>query len=208
MKTVEKLSAAFAVYWDEIDRCKKAEAYWSLLHLVLVLPDVCASLEAGASPKVGDDRYIKWCAENFPANKRMKPVDRYQIRNAVLHSGSTLTESRSKRPDKQTQYTSISFVQPGAVDVDVHQDVTVTAGGKNLTLDVSKMATEVQSAVHRWFRKLVRNPSRLVRVERNLSRIARLQVKESRLLTEDGDAILTEDGNYIIGMRYPTTSST
>lgn len=45
MKTAEELKAAFAVYYSEMDRCEKAGAYWALLHLALVLPDICASLE-------------------------------------------------------------------------------------------------------------------------------------------------------------------
>jgi hypothetical protein len=44
--TPEELEKAFAVYFDEIERCRRAGAYWALLHVVVALPDICAALES------------------------------------------------------------------------------------------------------------------------------------------------------------------
>ena len=62
MRTLQQLRNDFALYIEEIERCENAKCYWALLHVLLALPDVCASLEAdpaAASTKVGD-RYVDW----------------------------------------------------------------------------------------------------------------------------------------------------
>src|SRR5436190_15604438 len=84
MKDIDELTSAFAVYYSEMDRCEKAGAYWALLHLTLVLPDICAALESDPKAKVGT-RYIDWCAAHFLSNPRLTAGDRYQMRNAVIH---------------------------------------------------------------------------------------------------------------------------
>jgi hypothetical protein len=202
MKSVEDLRSAFAVYYAELERCQSAGAYWALLHLSLVLPDICAALEYGPKVKVGD-RYTQWCAEHFSQSTALTPDDRYQIRNAILHEGSTL-------PNK-SQYTSVSFVEPGATDVEVHQDVEPDESGKNLTLDVKQYADETRTAIDHWFQMLQTDERRNDLVASRLKRVARLQTKETPvpILTADGEQIFTSDGSVITAtMRYSTTSST
>jgi hypothetical protein len=203
LKTVEDLSRAFAVYFIEMDRCEKSGAYWALLHIALVMPDICAALEYGPGAKVGE-RYTSWCHDYFPNDPNFTEDDRYQIRNALLHEGSTL-------PNK-SQYASVSFVEPGATEIEVHQDVTDDGGGKkNLTLDVKKLADETRAAMERWFSSLQHDAKRNEQVASRLSRVARVQTKEAfvPLLTQDGDTILTEDGDRLgFSIKFPTTSST
>ena len=199
---MNELAQAFSVYYAEMDRCEQAGAYWALLHLVLVLPDICASLESGNDAKVGE-RYAKWCGEHFQTNADLTPVDRYQIRNAVLHEGSTL-------PNK-SQYSSISFVEPRAADHEVHQNVTTNADGKNLTLDVKQLSDETRTAMGHWFEALQHDEKRNELVGSRLDRVARLQTKEAHIpiVTADGDQILTADGDVLgFTMKFPTTSST
>src|SRR6185312_13789342 len=43
--TTADFEAAFRVYLDEMERCDKAGCYWALLHLVVVIPDICGALE-------------------------------------------------------------------------------------------------------------------------------------------------------------------
>ena len=45
MKTVDDLTTAFNVYFDEMTACEKNGCYWALLHLLVSLPDICAALE-------------------------------------------------------------------------------------------------------------------------------------------------------------------
>jgi hypothetical protein len=40
------LTFAFKTYWDEMETCLRAKAYWSLLHVIVCLPDLCSALEA------------------------------------------------------------------------------------------------------------------------------------------------------------------
>ena len=44
--TVARLESAFHVYFDEIERCRRAEAYWALLYVLVSLPDICGALES------------------------------------------------------------------------------------------------------------------------------------------------------------------
>ena len=61
MKTAADLERAFSVYFTEMESCEKAECYWALLHLAVILPDVCGALEFGSTSKVSK-RYTDWCA--------------------------------------------------------------------------------------------------------------------------------------------------
>ena len=64
MATIAKLTDAFRVYRDEMDRCVTGQCYWALLHLVVVVADICGVLEAaGEATKTG---YIDWCQRMFP----------------------------------------------------------------------------------------------------------------------------------------------
>jgi hypothetical protein len=202
MMSVDQLRAAFGVYLTEMERCEKAGAYWALLHLALVLPDICAALEYGPDAKVGE-RYTMWCRDHFPKHPSLTPDDRYQIRNAVLHEGSTLTN--------KSQYRSISFVEPRVADLEVHQNVTTSVDGKNLTLDVKQLADETRGAMGHWFVSLQESDERNALVASRLNRVARLQTKETHvpIVTADGDGILSADGDVVgFTMKYPTTSST
>jgi hypothetical protein len=65
MKTAADLERAFSVYFTEMESCENAGCYWALLHLTVILPDVCGALEFGSMSKVGT-RYIDWCAAKLP----------------------------------------------------------------------------------------------------------------------------------------------
>ncbi len=191
-----------------METCEKAGAYWALLHLVLTLPDVCAALEEDPSAPESD-RYVEWCDENFSQNPNVSSGDRYQIRNAALHQGSTLTANQTANSKKRTRYSSVSFVRPRATQVEVHQNVS--ADGKNLTLDVSEMAKQTRQAMESWFVRLQSDPNRNARVEQNLHKLVRLQTKTSHvpLVTDDGSEIVTNDGSTIsVTVMHQTMSST
>jgi len=200
MKTVDELTNAFGVYYSEMDRCEQAGAYWALLHLALVLPDICGALESDPKAKVGA-RYIDWCAAHFPSNPRLTAGDRFQMRNAVLHEGTTLPTNRASHAKQQTQYSSFSFVERGAANVVVHQNVS--PDGTNLTIDVKAFADETRQAMRHWFEGLQKHRILNARVEQNLPRLARLQQKKSEVPTP------TSDGRFfVVTHTHPTTSST
>lgn len=202
MKTTEEFEDAFTVYFTEMDRCENAKCYWALLHLAVVIPDICGALEFGSDVSVGT-RYTGWCKSNLPVSTSLTPVDRYQLRCALLHEGSTLPAT-----DK-SQYSSISFVEPGATNVAVH--MLVSDDGKNVAINVKEFADEIRCAVRSWFESLQADAARNSAVEQNLPKLARLQTKTSQIpiTTSDGHQLFTSDGHLIcVELRYQTTSST
>jgi hypothetical protein len=180
MKTVDDLTKAFHVYYDEMSTCEMNGCYWALLHLLVSLPDICAGLEG---KKRGGTRYVDWCRDYFPQNPDVTPGDRYQMRNALLHEGTTLPAQPTPKAqkDQQTQYTSFSFVDPRHTKLPVHQNVTVdtTRGINNLTVDVKSLADDTRSALRQWFEALQKDPVLNTLVEGNLTKLARVQQKIS-----------------------------
>jgi hypothetical protein len=82
------------VYLDEIDRCVKGKCYWALLHVVLVLPDVCAAMETDGGA-TGGKEYRGWC-ERYLADHSISAEDWYQMRCIILHQGRTIDAKQKK----------------------------------------------------------------------------------------------------------------
>ena len=190
-----ELESAFLTYFEEIERCKKAQCYWSLLHLLVALPDVCSALETENGTADGSGGlYRKWCKNYLDRDKPDKsftPSDRYALRNVLLHQGRTTTD--------QGQYRSYSFVQPTPAGEIVHKLIDdFGPDGKNLTLDVSKIADETVVAMGVWFTTLqkVEMQVALENVRRNI-----------RWLARQGQKHVPIPGS-IITVSFPTTSST
>jgi hypothetical protein len=115
MRTVPELKAAFAVYFDEMDRCEGAATFWALLHIVLVLPDICAALERAPSDPVGD-RYVGWCAANFLPNPVLTTGDRFQLRNAVRPLSQSGCSPWHDLPARQSWTTSHDALSTSSID--------------------------------------------------------------------------------------------
>ena len=198
MRSVEQLRTDFAVYFDEIDRCLGRECYWALLHVLLVLPDICSSLEA-PSEKVGK-RYTNWCAENMPSNPHVTPGDRYQMRCAVLHQGTSEPQNHARDAAERTNYSAFSFVDPKNFEGPVHQTVS---GGANtiLNIDVAELAKDTKLAMDTWFAKLQTEPHRLSRVIANLPTLVRVKPKVVEVEFRDSSGAL---GTFL---KYGNTTS-
>jgi hypothetical protein len=194
MRTVRQLRIDFALYFDEIARCEAAKCYWALLHVLLSIPDVCASLEASPGAEVGD-RYVDWCEKHLPQSPAVSGADRYQMRNALLHAGSTTAQNRGKK--HHTDYTHFSYVDPEGFDVSVHD--TTSPDGSTLNVHVLSMAAETRQALEHWFDALQGDPIAMSHVEGNIERLTRCQPKR---------IVVTEPtGNQTV-MTGWTTSST
>jgi hypothetical protein len=180
MKKIEQLKNDFSLYFQEIDRCEHAKCYWALLHMLLTLPDVCASLEAG-NEKVGD-RYVRWCKAYFPNNPAISASDRYQMRNALLHHGSTTADNLGK--DHHTQYFHFSYVDPDTSNVTIHG--RTDQGDNVLNVHVLQLSAETKEALDRWFITLQKDPAKLSRVTKNIARLTRIQKKKISFLQPDG----------------------
>lgn len=185
--TLDQLERAFRVYFDEINRCSSNKCYWALLHLLVILPDICAALESHDG-EADDGRYRKWCKRYFPSDRRFKAGDRYEMRCVLLHKGRTLTD--------RGQYRSFSLLPPdGNDDLHLRQTDFGPRMGLNLTIVVSKLAEETLGAMHRWFEDVVSDGQRLENVRRHVP-----------LLVRVGEKVIP--GASGIEFRVTTTSST
>ena len=166
--SVAEIEQAFQTYFDEMERCARAKCYWALLHIVVVLPDICAALQSANGDAGNGGPYQGWYKENFSGNY-LSPVDRYKIRCALLHQGRTVVPSGS--------YASYSFIQPATSGSIAHN--WVTPSERNMTLDVGEMARDTRAAMRTWFTKLQlpANATKLANVQRHLPLLAREKPK-------------------------------
>jgi hypothetical protein len=178
MIAAEELLRAFGVYIEEMARCEREHCDWALLHLAVVIPDICAALEKPSTP-VGD-RYIEWCAENFPPTGKLSPGDRFQMRNALLHQGTSIPDNtKTTVPAKRSRYVSFSFMSAGA-EGSLHQLVSydATRGGDNIAIDVRELTHATSLALRDWCSRVAVDPVRSSVVKSNLHQLVRLQPKE------------------------------
>jgi hypothetical protein len=141
MLTTGDFEAAFRVYIDEMERCEKAACYWALLHLVVVIPDICGALEtpSGEATKAA---YVDWCKRMLPPSppEPLTPEERYEMRCIVLHQGRTLAA--------HGRYTYFKFILPQPLGVKLHG---FQQAADQITLDVVQLATEMKKALRDWF---------------------------------------------------------
>jgi len=163
MLTKGQLAKAFQPYWDDMKRCRKAGAYWLLLHVVVCLPDICAALESG-NGEATRQRYEDWCNKHL-SHQQLSGPERYRMRCKVPHQGRAAT-------DQPGRYASFAFGQPS--DTGVVDHMRVEAG--TLHMDVGELAREAQGLVESWIRRLEANPqaAEAVNVEKNLPSLVRI----------------------------------
>lgn len=187
MRTIEQLRGDFVLYVNEIDRCLETKCHLALLHVLLVLPDVCAALEASPGAGVGD-RYVAWCSKHLPTSATVSGADRYQMRNSLLHAGSTTAQNLHKK--HRTGYEYFSYIDPEGFDVSVHN--TASQDGKILNVDVIQMAAETKQALENWFLALQSDPDRLLLVEKSHGRLVRHQPKRVTVTDSTGHQVERE----------------
>jgi hypothetical protein len=165
--SADALEQAFHVYFDEIDRCVKAECYWSLLHVVVSLPDICGALES-ANGWATETKHVDWCGRYLPTDEILSAGDYRNIRNLVLHQGRTRT--RTGRYYK--------FTRPTSTGNRVHR---LMWSSEIVVLDVGELAKEIVAGVRGWFADLQSPPAseRRANVAKNLQSL--VIVKEQEL---------------------------
>src|SRR2546426_825792 len=145
MPTIVELEGAFRVHLEEMDRCATAKCYWALLHLTVVIPDICGALEA-ANGEATKTAYIDWCRRFFPPAPPapLAPDERYVVRCILLHQGRTLAS--------KGRYTYYKFTPPAPpIGVKVHGSQMAS---DQITLDVVEMAEETKRVLREWFKDL------------------------------------------------------
>jgi hypothetical protein len=172
MSLKEEIQKKLGTYFDEMNRCEKGGCYWALLHLAVVLPDICGALEADDG-EAKPERYQDWCGRHL-ADERLTGLEWYGIRCTVLHQGRTLA-----RPGKR--YGSYCFEYPGGrhkIPYPPNDPARWPDGQDHLSLDVGKMAEEVMVAVDKWIAYLAQEDPEAVRraknVKKNLWTVAKM----------------------------------
>jgi hypothetical protein len=141
-----KLEEVFALYWQDMERCRRAGAFWSLLHVTVCLPDICAAVQSDNGETSGG-LYAAWC-DNYLPDPILTGVERYRMRCRVLHQGRA-SLGRAGR------YTGFSFGEPGPNGEVDHRRLR----GRTLVLDVNSLSLEVTSGVKAWITQLETHPT-------------------------------------------------
>ena len=146
-----------------MERCERSGCYWALLHLIVVIPDVCGALEA-PSGEATKAAYVDWCRRTLPPAPPapLTPDERYEMRCILLHQGRMLAS--------KGRYTYFKFVFPPPLGNKLHG---VQQASDRVTLDVVDLSTEMKKALRDWFRDL-RDPAqarRAATVARNLPKL-------------------------------------
>lgn len=191
MLTRTGLEKTFKAYFDEINRCVEGKCYWALLHLVVVLPDVCAALESTDGMSSGE-KYKNWC-NRYLADHLLTGCDWYTIRCLVLHQGRTVDEKG------KSQYGGFSFSQPNELGLPVQRTIKNTNQGKVLHMDVGVMAGQVLAAMCLWFDSLERNEHPEDMVEN--------VIRNSEMLVRSGERPATPIAIDLFTIQNYTTSS-
>jgi hypothetical protein len=157
MPTLDELEKAFAVYFNEIDRCRQAGGYWALLHVVVALPDICGALES-ENGWATQAKYADWCARYWCPGGILLAEDYREIRNVVLHQGRSVTKGRIYK------FTSGKPHQ--------HRHVY---DGNVVVLDVGELATEMVASIHAWFVDLQTDATRQANITKNLPMLVKVE---------------------------------
>ena len=174
MLTQTELESAFKLHFDEMEKCEQHKCYWALLHLVVILPDICGALESSngeAKPKW----YKKWC-DRYLSDNTISSDEWYEMRCILLHQGRTVA--------KRGKYHSYSFGQPTSKGTIIHRITRTAPGVQNLHLDVGKMKREVVNAMKKWFRFLEKDADPLTskHVQLHLTSLARTGLMSKGLI--------------------------
>lgn len=147
MLTTTTLQEAFKIYLDEIKSCLNHKCYFAMLHLIVVLPDICGALES-VDGKAKMECYKDWC-ERYLKNHRISSGEWYEIRCKLLHEGRTATSWGT------SSYKGFGFLHPGLKDGNAHGEVV----DGFLHLDVREIADDMKNALDGWFKFLEDNPA-------------------------------------------------
>lgn len=168
--TEDQLETAFRTYFDEIHRCDANKCYWALLHLLVIMPDICGAMES-ENGEANPTRYLDWC-KRYLASEDLSKEEWYEMRCSLLHQGRTLPR---KKEQPKGRYHRYSFSQPDSQMGSAHRQKSSSNGRIEINLDVSELMGETLAGMQVWFYNLCsgKEPIELVhRVEKNISTIA------------------------------------
>ena len=170
MPTQVDLKKYFRAYLEDIEKCISGSCFWALLHMLIVLPDICSAMEADDG-QATDGRFRNWC-KRYLDDAAMKSSDWYRLRCLILHQGRTHDEEGKSR------YVNFRFSHSRIDSQSMHRRVEEVEGGQMLHLDVRRLAEETRTALARWFNWVeTQAPKEIVEnVDRNARSLAQKSV--------------------------------
>lgn len=180
MLTKADLESAFKVHFDEMDKCEEHKCYWALLHLVVILPDICGALES-SDGIAKSKRYKKWCGA-YLSDGTISSDEWYAMRCILLHQGTTLS--------RRGRYRSYSLGQPTTEGIVQHWIVETSSA--QLHLNVGKLKTAALIAIRKWFQEREQHPdfTESKNVQRHMASLAQVRHPSSSDLIHGPDFII------------------
>jgi len=161
MLTVAELESSFRVYFDELTRCQNSKCYWALLHLLVIIPDICSAMETTSGD--GDrDQYVFWC-ERYFGKGELSGKDFWDLRCTLVHQGRTFRKDRFH----------FSFSQPRPDGSDEHNVIFRIDNRETRTLDVDRMCQWITTAMRKWFQDLQEGIGNPENVRKHLPHLAK-----------------------------------
>ena len=161
--------AGLGTYLEEMERCAAASCNWALVHLLVMMPDVCAGLES-EDGRTSEARYRAWC-ERWLGSAQLNGLERYKLRCSLLHQGQAQPDASRLKPGDIFRYDRISFGPAGTPHLLVQDRL--------LHVDVSALHRETELGIQRWAEDL--EQTRNAFVGPNLRQVARQQTVEFRV---------------------------
>ena len=167
MLTVQALESTFAAYLRELRRVRDNRAYWSALHLLLTVPEICGALQS-VEGRSSHAAYRAWAHHNL-AVSFLSPSDWYHAHCQLLHHGRT-PAATGHAGAAGARYDRFVYVDPESAPGQ-HGRIAMRRGHLEIVLDVAELCDAMHDGLYRWFRSLVQGPSRdaSARVQRHLS---------------------------------------
>jgi hypothetical protein len=135
---------------DEINKCLNAELWYAALVLILILPDICVSLELFKGNTNGH-LYKKWCEKWLANEYGSLAKDLYYLRCGLAHEATSQHRNiKSKR---------IFFTLSKNAHMQEHKEA--------FTLHLNTFAGDMTDAVKAWYAKQGQNPN----VQKNIGAI-------------------------------------
>ena len=144
MIALEDLDNAFEIYWKDMDCCKSVGAYWSLLHVTVCLPDICAALRS-EDGRTSRTLYEKWC-NDYLKDPLISSSERYEMRCRVLHQGTASIKCSDR-------YKGFAYTKPALNGQTDHKRID----GQTLILDVGLLYVDVRNGVNQWISYILAN---------------------------------------------------
>jgi hypothetical protein len=160
--TQTQLLDALDTYLAEMRRCEAAQCYWALVHLLMIMPDVCAALES-VDGRTSEKRYRAWC-ESFFDCTLFNGIERYKLRCALLHQGQAQPDTSHLKPGETLRYDRFSFAPAGLLP-----DLQAKDG--LLHVNVNALHAETVRAITVWAAQMERDQN--VSVAEHLADLAK-----------------------------------